>query len=111
MIYWYVDYLLGLRIYSLNDLQSAKEQTSASSKKKANLRQQQQDKAPRGAGAKPRNPPANLMLLEAMQLTMRGLFRLLAFCIRQGLLQVPSGVMQRLAQRLVLRFRTLENFR
>jgi len=110
MIYWYADYLYGLRVYNLGQLCYAKEQAQSEKKgKKPGLRNQQ-DKQ-RGQQNKPRNPPASLLLLEATQSTVRGLFRLLAFCLREGLIKMPSSGVDGLAQRFVLRFRPLEHFR
>lgn len=109
MIYWYVDYLMGLRIYNLNEIYHAKEQASGSGKKK-NARQQK-DQTPAGKGNKPKNPPMHMLLLEVSQCTVRGLFRLLAFCLRRGLLCVPPAAEAGLPQRFVLRFRSLEQFR
>jgi len=109
MIYWYTDYLYGLRAYNLNELHHAKEQPAGGDKKKGRGRGAQ---AGRGAGGqKPRNPPPFLMLVEATQHCVRGLFRLLAFCLREGLIKSPSAVADGLAQRFVLRFRCLELFR
>jgi hypothetical protein len=108
MIYWYSDYLYGLRVYNMNELYHAKEQPAGGDKKKGRGRGAQQ--AGRG-GQKPRNPPPYLMLLEATQSCVRGLFRLLAFCLREGLIKSPSAVTDLLAQRFVLRFRCLELFR
>jgi len=111
MIYWYVDYLYGLRLYNLNELYHAKEQpVGGGSKKKPSARQKDQA-APGRNGLRPRNPPASLLLLEATQSTVRGLFRLLAFCLRRGLLGTPTAASGSLAQRFVLRFRCLEHFR
>ncbi|CAJ1408029.1 unnamed protein product [Effrenium voratum] len=105
MIYWYVDYLFGLRIYNLNEVYYAKENTG---KKKSGARPK--DAGVSGKGNRPRNPPAHLLFLEATQSTVRGLFRLLAFCLCQNLLPAPkSGA--NLCQRFVLRFRSLEMFR
>ena len=42
---------------------------------------------------------------------VRGLFRLLAFCLTENLLTSPQSVRAGLAQRFVLRFRCLETFR
>lgn len=111
MIYWYVDYLYGLRIYNLNELYHAKEQPTGGGKKKSGQRQQQQQQsgANRG-GLRPRNPPPFLLLFEATQLLVRGLFRLLVFCLRNGLLGSPSASNGGLAQRFVLRFRSFEHF-
>lgn len=108
MIYWYVDYLYGLRIYNLNELYHSKEQPIGGPKKKASARQ---DKVGLRGGPRPRNPPPSLLLLEATQSAVRGLFRLLAFCLRMGLLASPAAVVEGLAQRFVLRFRMLEQFR
>eukprot|EP00930_Biecheleria_cincta_P038070 TRINITY_DN26155_c0_g1_i1.p1 TRINITY_DN26155_c0_g1~~TRINITY_DN26155_c0_g1_i1.p1 ORF type:complete len:739 (+),score=193.05 TRINITY_DN26155_c0_g1_i1:305-2218(+) len=109
MIYWYVDYLFGLRIYNLNEIFYVKEQGTGAGKKK-NARQQKDQQAA-GKGNKPKNPPVHLLLLEATQHTVRGLFRLLAFCLRRGLLCVPPAAEAGLPQRFVLRFRSLEQFR
>lgn len=109
MIYWYVDYLYGLRIFNLNELYHTKEQAAVVSKKKSGARSQQ-DKAA-ALRARPRNPPTCLLLFEATQATVRGLFRLIAFCLRVGLLAVPAASVEGLAQRFVLRFRSLEQFR
>jgi len=109
MIYWYIDYLYGLRLYNLNELYHAKEQPVGGGKKKATVRQK--DHAMRGGGLRPRNPPGFLLLLEATQSTVRGLFRLLAFCLRRDLLAAPAATTGGLAQRFVLRFRALEQFR
>ena len=104
MIYWYVDYLSGLRIHYLNEMYCAKE--SSGGKKKV----------PRakdilsGKGSRPKHPPPSLVMLEAMQSMVRGLFRLLAFCLSEGLLSSPKSVRAGLAQRFVLRFRCLETF-
>jgi len=109
MIYWYVDYLYGLRIYNLNELHHAKEQPAGGSRKKpggGGGRQQQQQQPGRG-GLRPRAPPAPLLLFEATQLVVRGLFRVLVFCLSNGLLAPVGG----LAQRFVLRFRSFEHFR
>lgn len=108
MIYWYSDYLYGLRAYNLNELCHAKEQAVGGDKKKGRGRQAAQ--TGRG-GQKPRNPSPQLMVLEATQNCVRGLFRLLAFCLREGVLKSPSTVTDGLAQRFVLRFRCLELFR
>lgn len=105
MIYWYVDYLYGLRIYNLNELHCAKE--ASGSKKKAGGKQ---PKDQPGSG-RPRNPPASFVLLESTQLAVRGLFRVLAFCLRQRLLLSPPASEAGLAQRFILRFRSLELFR
>jgi len=113
MIYWYVDYLYGLRLFNLNELYHAKEQPVGGQKKKSNSRQQQKEANTAGTrgGLRPRNPPQFLLLLEATQSTVRGLFRLLAFCLRRGLLSAPEAAVSGLAQRFVLRFRALEHFR
>ncbi|OLP85504.1 N-alpha-acetyltransferase 35, NatC auxiliary subunit [Symbiodinium microadriaticum] len=105
MIYWYVDYLLGLRIYNLNEVFHSKEATAGGGKKKSHPR-------PKDAlgKLKPRNPPTSLLLLEATQSLVRGLFRALAFCCH-GLLSSPPAVEAGLCQRFVLRFRSLEQFR
>eukprot|EP00438_Fugacium_kawagutii_P035417 Skav202007 [mRNA] locus=scaffold1829:53565:54731:- [translate_table: standard] len=100
MIYWYVDYLCGLRMYYLNEIFFAKENSGG--KKKARPKES-------GKG-RPKNPPLSLLLLEAMQCLVRGLFRLLAFCSTEGLLSSPPAVRAGLAQRFVLRFRCLETF-
>merc|ERR1719247_173783 len=108
MIYWYADYLYGLRVYNLNEVYHAKEQPIGGDKKKgrAARQAQQQQQAKR-----PRSPPPFLLLLEATQSCVRGLFRLLAFCLREELLKTPPAVVEGLAQRFVLRFRALELFR
>eukprot|EP00442_Polarella_glacialis_P025637 CAMPEP_0115051504 /NCGR_PEP_ID=MMETSP0227-20121206/2383_1 /TAXON_ID=89957 /ORGANISM="Polarella glacialis, Strain CCMP 1383" /LENGTH=767 /DNA_ID=CAMNT_0002435491 /DNA_START=76 /DNA_END=2379 /DNA_ORIENTATION=+ len=112
MIYWYVDYLHGLRIYNLNELCYAKEQSQSAAGKKKPASAQRKDQAPGPRAVnKPRNPPAALLLLEATQSAVRGLFRLLAFCLSQGLLRSPPASEDGLAQRFVLRFRSLEHFR
>lgn len=107
MIYWYADYLYGLRVYNLNELHRAKEEPSSDKKKGARPRQQQAA----GRPERPKNPPPSLLLLDATQSAVRGLFRLLAFCLREGALKSPPAVMEGLAQRFVLRFRSLELFR
>ena len=104
MIYWYVDYLCGLRIYYLNEIFFAKE--NAGAKKKA-----VRPKDASGKGNRPKNPPFSLLLLEAIQSMVRGLFRLLAYCLAEDLLLSPQSVRAGLAQRFVLRFRCLETFR
>mmetsp|Transcript_42731 Transcript_42731/g.91676 ORF Transcript_42731/g.91676 Transcript_42731/m.91676 type:complete len:726 (-) Transcript_42731:238-2415(-) len=104
MIYWYTDYLCGLRNYNLNELYVAKEQPIGDKKK---ARRPQPDRK----GQKPRAPPAHLIFSEAFQTTIRGLFRLLSFCSGRGLLAAPGAVGDLLEQRFVLRFRSLENFR
>eukprot|EP00929_Paragymnodinium_shiwhaense_P015375 TRINITY_DN123459_c0_g1_i1.p1 TRINITY_DN123459_c0_g1~~TRINITY_DN123459_c0_g1_i1.p1 ORF type:complete len:756 (-),score=218.86 TRINITY_DN123459_c0_g1_i1:282-2549(-) len=106
MIYWYADYLCGLRVYNNNELQHAKESELGSGKKKTAGKPQQQ---PRG-GQRPKNPPPGLHLLEATQHCLRGLFRLFAFCLKRGYIS-PLGGTEDLAQRFVLRFRSLEHFR
>jgi len=106
MIYWYVDYLYGLRIYNLNDVYFAKEQGAAGAKKKPGGGRKDQT-----TGTKPRNPPASLLMLEATQSAIRGMFRILAFCLSRGLLSVPAAAMEGLPQAFVLRFRCLELFR
>eukprot|EP00933_Yihiella_yeosuensis_P037955 TRINITY_DN31943_c0_g1_i1.p1 TRINITY_DN31943_c0_g1~~TRINITY_DN31943_c0_g1_i1.p1 ORF type:complete len:761 (+),score=158.82 TRINITY_DN31943_c0_g1_i1:126-2408(+) len=108
MIYWYVDYLYGLRIYNLNELCHAKEQDSAGNKKKPGKKDQP---GVHRNGQKPKNPPPYLLLLEATQTTVRGIFRLLAFCLSHGLLPAPPASEAGLPQRFVLRFRCLEEFR
>lgn len=110
MIYWYVDYLYGLRIHNLNDLYYAREQPAGGSKKKGGAKQQQEKPGARRGGSRPRSPPLSLLLLEATQAALRGLFRLLAFCLQLGLLGTPAAAVEGLAQRFVLRFRALENF-
>jgi len=105
MIYWYADYLYGLRIYNLNEIHHAKEQPIGGSKKSPKRLPQ------KTSGQRPRNPPPLLLLLEATQSTVRGLFRLLAFCLRRDFISSPPAVTEGLAQRFVLRFRSLENFR
>lgn len=97
MIYWYADYLFGLRVYNLNEVYHAQEK-----KKKG------KEKAAVRGGQRPRSPPASLLYLEAMQSSVRGLFRLLAYCIRENLIKSAADG---LAQRFVLRFRSLEQFR
>merc|ERR1712129_484190 len=57
------------------------------------------------------NPPPHLLLLEATQCTVRGLFRLLALCVRLNLITASAATAEGLAQRFVLRFRSLEQFR
>jgi len=109
MIYWYVDYLYGLRIFNLNEIFYSKEQSAGGGKKKSNARPK--EAAMGGKYNKPRNPPASLMLLEATQSAVRGLFRALAFCLCHGLLSSPRAVEAGLCQRFVLRFRSLELFR
>mmetsp|Transcript_36984 Transcript_36984/g.81224 ORF Transcript_36984/g.81224 Transcript_36984/m.81224 type:complete len:730 (-) Transcript_36984:61-2250(-) len=109
MIYWYADYIYGLRIYNMNELCCAKEQLLGGASKR-------RPKGPpaaaaRGAGQRPRNPPPALLLMEATQCAVRGLFRLLAHCLRGGQLNAPSMALEGLAQRFVLRFRSLEQFR
>lgn len=111
MIYWYVDYLYGLRLYNLNELYHAKEQPVGGPKKKPGSRQQKDQASGARGGLRPRSPPPFLLLLEATQSTVRGLFRLLAFCLRRGLLSAPPAATGGLAQRFVLRFRSLEHFR
>lgn len=105
MIYWYVDYLCGLRIYYLNEIFYAKE-CSGGKKKPSRPKD-----ALSGKGNRPKNPPLSLLLLEAMQSMVRGLFRLLAFFLTENLLTSPQSVRAGLAQRFVLRFRCLETFR
>ena len=105
MIYWYVDYLCGLRIYYLHEIFYAKE-CSGGKKKPSRPKD-----ALSGKGNRPKNPPLSLLLLEAMQSMVRGLFRLLAFCLTENLLTSPQSVRAGLAQRFVLRFRCLETFR
>lgn len=107
MIYWYVDYLYGLRIYNLNELYHAKEQPVGGVNKKGPKR----PPPPQKGGQRPRNPPPVLLLLEATQNAVRGLFRLLAFCLRRKLMECPAGAQEGLPQRFVLRFRSLEHFR
>jgi len=108
MIYWYADYLYGLRIYNLNELQHAKEQpvggTGGGGKRRPKAQAKQN-------GQRPRNPTALLLLLEATQHSVRGLFRLLVYCIRSGCIKLPPATLEGLAQRFVLRFRSLEHFR
>mmetsp|Transcript_23644 Transcript_23644/g.67858 ORF Transcript_23644/g.67858 Transcript_23644/m.67858 type:complete len:757 (-) Transcript_23644:64-2334(-) len=112
MIYWYIDYLFGLRIYNSNELCHAKEQMVASSgNKKKPSAARQQEKGAASRGQRPRNPPPFLLHLEATQATVRGLFRLLAFCQRHDLTSAPRAASAGLAQRFVLRFRSLEHFR
>eukprot|EP00913_Durusdinium_trenchii_P028563 g26790.t1 len=98
MIYWYVDYLLGLRVFYLNEIYCAKENSGG--KKKPNTRPNK--------GQKPRVSPLKLLLIDAMQSMVRGLFRLLAFCLSQNLLSGPKAVQTGLCQRFILRFRSLE---
>mmetsp|Transcript_174937 Transcript_174937/g.555409 ORF Transcript_174937/g.555409 Transcript_174937/m.555409 type:complete len:654 (+) Transcript_174937:283-2244(+) len=107
MVYWYIDYLYGLRIFNLNELYYNKEQpVGGGDKKKKPTRQQPEKK-----GVRPKAPPVALLILEATQATVRGLFRLLAFCLCRGLLGVPASATDVLEQRFVLRFRALEHFR
>lgn len=110
MIYWYVDYLYGLRIYNLNELYHAKEQPVGGPKSKPGQRGKKDAPVTRG-GQRPKNPPASLLLLEATQSMVRGLFRLLAFTLKLGMLKAPPNASAGLAQRFVLRFRSLEHFR
>merc|ERR1719215_797650 len=72
MIYWYVDYLYGLRIYNLNEMYHAKEQAAAAAK--STKKPAKKDPAAGRGGQKPKNPPASLTLLEARLSTVRGLF-------------------------------------
>lgn len=110
MIYWYSDYLYGLRVYNLNELHHAREQSAWMSDKKG--------RKPAARG-QPNNKSGNkttkfvpaLVLLEAEQSAVRGLFRLLAYCLREALVKVPGPVTEGLAQRFILRFRSLEHFR
>eukprot|EP00747_Dinoflagellata_sp_TGD_P107048 gnl/TRDRNA2_/TRDRNA2_170005_c0_seq1.p1 gnl/TRDRNA2_/TRDRNA2_170005_c0~~gnl/TRDRNA2_/TRDRNA2_170005_c0_seq1.p1 ORF type:complete len:816 (+),score=223.31 gnl/TRDRNA2_/TRDRNA2_170005_c0_seq1:322-2448(+) len=114
MIYWYADYLFGLRVYNLNELYSTKEQTvSGADGKKGRRPGSAGCRAAQAANGppKPRNPPPVLMYVEATQGVVRGLFRLLAYCHREKLLSAPPLVVQGMAQRFVLRFRPLEHFR
>merc|ERR1719174_1232725 len=94
----------------MNELHYAKEQPIGGDKKKGRGARQAQQPPGRG-GQRPKNPPPFLLILEATQACVRGLFRLLAFCLREDLLKAPSAVVDGLAQRFVLRFRTLELFR
>jgi len=110
MIYWYCDYLYGLRVYNLNELHHAKEQPLGGDKKKGKKERQPAQQQGR-AGQRPKNPPPHLLLLEATQSCVRGLFRLLSFCLREELLKSPPAVADGLGQRFVLRFRALELFR
>jgi len=104
MIYWYADYLYGLRVYNLHELHHAKEQpVGGMPKRKPGAK-------PPPPQQRPKNPPVFATFLEATQAVVRGLFRLLAFCLREGLVASPPMVAQRMAQRFVLRFRTLEHF-
>lgn len=108
MIYWYCDYLYSLRVYNLNELHHAKEQLAGTSAKK----KRPKEHPPAGrTGLRPKNPPSSLLLMEATQTAIRGLFRLMSFCLRRGILSSPEAVNQGLAQRFVLRFRSLERFR
>jgi len=109
MIYWYADYLYGLRVFNLKELHQAAEQAPGA-KKRPGARPQQAQGGARG-GQKSRNIPPFVLLLEATQHTVRGLFRLLAFCLRRNLIISPPAVTEGLAQRFVLRFRALEHFR
>merc|ERR1719265_2568265 len=65
MIYWYADYLYGLRVYNLNELHHAKEQQVGDPKKRG--RGARQAAQQQGRGQRPRNPPPFLLLLEANQ--------------------------------------------
>mmetsp|Transcript_23748 Transcript_23748/g.66039 ORF Transcript_23748/g.66039 Transcript_23748/m.66039 type:complete len:720 (+) Transcript_23748:55-2214(+) len=105
MIYWYADYLFGLRIYNFNDLYYAKEQPVGGGGKRRTKPQ------PQKPGQRPRNPPPAMLLLEGTQHVVRGLFRLLAYCLRRGYVSSPPAIVEGLAQRFVLRFRSLEHFR
>merc|ERR1712139_618010 len=105
MIYWYADYLYGLRVYNLNDIYHAKEQPIGGDKKKGRNTRQAAQQQQQQRNQRPRNPPQFLTLMEATQATVRGLFRLLAFCQREDLFKTPSAVFDGLAQRFVLRFR------
>merc|ERR1712232_1452792 len=103
MIYWYIDYLYGLRVYNLNELYLAIEQSGGGAKKKPPPRK---DQASARNPQRPRNPPAHLVLLEGQLQTVRGLFRLLTYCHRANLISAPSeGAKNSLSQRFVLRFR------
>eukprot|EP00928_Gymnodinium_smaydae_P055242 TRINITY_DN38837_c1_g1_i1.p1 TRINITY_DN38837_c1_g1~~TRINITY_DN38837_c1_g1_i1.p1 ORF type:complete len:800 (+),score=207.56 TRINITY_DN38837_c1_g1_i1:75-2402(+) len=110
MIYWYADYLFGLRIYNLNELYHAKEQ-DAQAGGSGKRRSQRPPASQQKAGQAPRNPPPVLLMLEATQQTVRALFRLVAFCLRRGFLAPPARAIEGLSQRFVLRFRSLERFR
>lgn len=103
MIYWYADYLYGLRIYNMNELQHHKEQTGGSAKKKPQRKEQ--------GPPRPKNPSAELVFLQASQAVVRGLFRLLIFCNNQGNITIPAAISKGLASRFVLRFKSLEAFR
>jgi hypothetical protein len=110
MIYWYADYLYGLRIYNMNELQHAKEQPvggGSGGKRKPKAQPQKNGQT----GQRPRSPTPLLMLLEATQHSVRGLFRLLAFCLRSGCINLPPATIEGMDQRFVLRFRSLEHFR
>jgi len=109
MIYWYVEYLFGLRIYTLNEVYHAKEQPAGGASKAKRGPQKHQQGAP--GGLRPKSPPPSLLLLEATQASTRGLFRLLAFCLHGRLLRGPPAPSGGLEQRFVLRFRPLEHFR
>jgi hypothetical protein len=110
MIYWYVEYLFGLRIYNLNEVYHAKEQAGGGGSKPKKGAKKEQPKNFQG-GLKPRIQPPFLMLLEATRSTVRGIFRLLAFCLRRQLISAPTSCTNGMAQRFVLRFRALEHFR
>ena len=105
MIYWYADYLYGLRIYNMNELQNAKEQQVEKARPKGRPKAQ-----PKG-GQRPRNPTPFLLLLEAAQHSVRGLFRLLTFCLQRGYISSSPAILEGMPQRFVLRFRSLEHFR
>lgn len=109
MIYWYVEYLLGLRIYTLNEVYHAKEQPAGGASKAKKGPRKDQQGAP--GALRPRSPPPSLLLLEASQAAARGLFRLLAFCLHRRLVRVSPAHGSGLEQRFVLRFRPLEQFR
>merc|ERR1719450_1700416 len=83
MIYWYADYLYGLRIYNFNELKHAKEQPVGGSKKSPKRQPQ------KTSGQRPRNPSPLLLMLEATQTTVRGLFRLLTFCLQRDFISPP----------------------
>eukprot|EP00927_Polykrikos_kofoidii_P008762 TRINITY_DN13658_c1_g1_i1.p1 TRINITY_DN13658_c1_g1~~TRINITY_DN13658_c1_g1_i1.p1 ORF type:complete len:762 (+),score=131.24 TRINITY_DN13658_c1_g1_i1:52-2286(+) len=106
MIYWYTDYLYGLRIYNLNELYHAREQQVTGSGGKRRPKPQ-----PQKGGQRPRVAPLIVLFLEARQHAVRGLFRLLAFCLNRGFISSPACADDCLAQRFVLRFRSLEHFR
>lgn len=117
MIYWYADYLYGLRIYNLQDVCYHKEQIQTAQGTGTKKQGARAGKGGYAAGkqqngkGKPKCPPPSLLMLQACQCVLRGLFRVFMYMQDRKLIRVPVAVAGGMPRRFSLRFKSLEQFK